>query len=77
MIVNAAHGQYACFFRLAGFSGLRCGELCGLRYEDLNGERGVIEVRRSSPYAEAQTKTPAGRRTVYLDALTLEMLLQH
>ena len=77
MLVNSASGQYKTFFRLAGFSGLRFGELAGLRYEDIDFNRGVLQVKRSSPYSET-TKTPAGfYRTVYLDAVTLEMIRQH
>jgi integrase len=76
MLVNAAQGQYKAFFRLAGFGGLRCGELTGLRCEDIDWERGIIEVWRSSPYTN-KTKSDAGSRTVYIDALTLEMLRQH
>jgi len=78
LIVNAARGQYKVFFRLAGYSGMRCSELAGLRYEDINWERGVVEVRRSATYGiEGQTKSPAGTRTVYLDAVTLQALREH
>jgi len=78
MLVNAAHGQYKPFFRLAGYSGMRCSELAGLRYEDINFDRGIVEVRRSATYGiEAQTKTPAGRRTIYVDTITLQMLREH
>jgi integrase len=78
MLVNAAHGQYKPFFRLAGYSGMRCSELAGLRYEDINFDRGIVEVRRSATYGiEAQTKTPAGRRTVYVDTITLQMIREH
>jgi integrase len=76
MLVNAAHGQYCVFFRLAGYSGMRCGELTGLKVEDINFDRALIHIRRSTPYGE-RTKTPAGYRTVYLDPVTLEMLRQH
>jgi integrase len=58
------------------FSGLRCGELTALRVEDINFDRALIHVRRSTPYGE-RTKTPAGYRTVYLDPATLEILRQH
>ena len=78
MLVDAAQGQYKPLFRLAGYSGMRSSELAGLRYEDINFDRGIIEVRRSATYGiEAQTKTPAGRRTVYVDTLTLQMLREH
>jgi len=74
-IVDAAPGQYKMLFRLAGFSGLRCGELCGLRVEDVKLNDGVVEVHRSVwNGVEGRTKTKAGRRTVFLDSVTLEML---
>jgi integrase len=74
-IVDAAPGQYKMLFRLAGFTGLRCGELCGLRVEDVKLDDGVLEVRRSVWEGhEGETKTRAGRRTVFLDSVTLEML---
>jgi integrase len=44
-IVDAAPGQYKMLFRLAGFTGLRCGELCGV--EDVKLDDGVVEVHRS------------------------------
>jgi integrase len=62
-------------FRLAGFTGLRCDELCGLRVEDVKLGDGVVEVHRSVwEGVEGRTKTRAGRRTVFLDSVTLEML---
>ena len=74
-IVDAAPGQYKMLFRLAGFTGLRCGELCGLRVEDVKPAEGVVEVRRSVwNGVEGKTKTKAGKRTVFLDSVTLEML---
>jgi integrase len=56
---------------------MRFGELSGLRVEDINFDRGFVDVRRTSAYNAERTKTPAGRRAVYLDATTLEMLRQH
>lgn len=35
------------FFTLAIFTGMRAGELCGLRWEDVDVERGIVHVRRS------------------------------
>jgi len=62
-------------FRLAAFTGLCCGELCGLRVEDVKLGDGVVEVHRCVwNGVEGKTKTKAGRRTVFLDSVTLEML---
>jgi len=74
-IVDAATGQYKMFFHLAGFTGLRSGELVGLRVEDLKLDYGVIEVRRSVWNGiEGATKTRAGKRNVFLDSATVQML---
>jgi integrase len=74
-IVDAAPGQYNMLFRLAGFTGLRCGELCGLRVEDCKMDDGFVEVRRSVWEGhEGDNKTRAGRRNVFLDSVTVEML---
>jgi CRP-like cAMP-binding protein len=65
-IVDAATGQYKVLFHLAGFTGLRSGELCGLHVEDLKLEHGVIEVRRAVWNGiEGETKTKSGKRNVF------------
>jgi len=77
-IVDAATGKYKVLFHLAGHTGMRCGELCALRVEDLKLEHGVIEVTRSVWNGiEGPTKTKAGRRVVYLDSVTVTMLRGH
>jgi len=77
-IVDGATGKYKVLFHLAGNTGMRCGELCALRVEDLKLELGVIEVTRSVWNGiEGPTKTKAGRRVVYLDSVTIKMLREH
>jgi len=74
-IVDAAEGKYKVLFHLAGHTGMRCGELCALRVEDLKLEHGVIEVSRSVWNGiEGPTKTKAGKRVIYLDSETIKML---
>jgi len=74
-IVEAATGQYKALFHLAGYTGLRSGELVGLRVEDLKLEHGVIEVRRSVWNGmEGLTKTKSGKRNVFIDSATIKML---
>ncbi len=74
-IVEAATGQYKLLFHLAGFTGLRSGELVGLRVGDLKLEHGVIEVRRAVWNGiEGDTKTKSGRRNVFIDSATIQML---
>ncbi len=77
-IINAAKGQYRVLFHLAARTGMRCGELCALRVEDLKLDHGVIEVTRSVWHGiEGPTKTKAGKRTVYLDSEAACMLRQY
>jgi integrase len=62
-------------FHLAGFTGLRSGELVGLRVEDLKLDDGVLEVRRAVWNGiEGNTKTKSGKRNVFIDSATIRML---
>jgi integrase len=75
LIVDAATGQYKVLFHLAGYTGLRSGELVGLRVEDLKLEHGVIEVRRAVWNGiEGDTKTKSGKRNVFIDSATIRVL---
>ncbi len=73
--MDAATGQYKVLFHLAGYTGLRSGELVGLRVEDLKLGHGVIEVRRAVWNGmEGDTKTKSGRRNVFIDSVTIQLL---
>jgi len=74
-IVDSATGQYKVLFHLAGFTGLRSGELVGLHVEDLKLDNGVIEVRRAVwNGVEGDTKTKSGKRNVFIDSATVQLL---
>lgn len=74
-IVDAATGQHKVLFHLAGYTGLRSGELVGLRVEDLKLDHGVIEVRRAVWNGiEGETKTKSGKRNVFIDSATIRLL---
>lgn len=47
-ILMAAEGPYKVFYRLAAETGMRAGELCGLRWEDVDSDPPMIRVRQSS-----------------------------
>ena len=65
-------------FHLAGFSGLRSGELSGLHVEDIDFVRGVVRVRRSVWRGlEVSTKTKKGYRDVFIDLATAQMLKEY
>jgi integrase len=77
-IIDAAWGQYKCLFQLARATGMRSGELFGLRAEDLDLENAIVHVRRSAwGHLEVTPKTDAGHRDVDIDAQTVRMLKKH
>jgi integrase len=68
-------------WRLLLVAGLRRGELCGLRYGDLEPDQGTLKVRRQivveDPGSRVRVKppkSPNGFRTLMLDADTLKGL---
>jgi len=71
-------------YLLAVTCGLRRGELCGLRWEDLDldGASPTLRVRQqllevSGRLSFGEPKTRAGRRTIALDAVTVTALTEH
>jgi integrase len=61
------------------FTGIRRGEVVGLRWSDVDTDAGVLHVRRAIGRGEAgsytkATKSDSGRRTVELDPATLKVL---
>jgi len=46
--------DWADFFRVLGWTGLRLGEACGLQWSDLDVQGGFIEVRRNTQYRKHQ-----------------------
>ncbi len=57
-IIAAAKEPYATMFTVAAMTGIRPGELCGLKVDDLDFERRLIFIRRSAWYGKLQqTKT--------------------
>ena len=72
-IIEAAEGRYKVLFHLAYTTGMRAGELFGLRVEDFNFDAGTVRVMRSTfRNIEDTPKTQKGRRTIYLDRRTQE-----
>ena len=59
------------FFYTDLMTGMRRGEICGLRWSDFDEEKGTLKVARSVRYANRQpiigeTKTEDGKRTIFL-----------
>ena len=61
-------------------TGLRRGELCGLKWEDFDGDKGVLKIRRTlykekgGKLTAGETKTARSRREIVLPASTVELL---
>ncbi len=61
-------------------TGLRRGELCGLKWEDFNAEKGTLKIRRTIRIGKGgavmagETKTGKGKRKIVLSPSTVELL---
>ena len=68
------------FFYTELTTGLRRGEICGLRWQDFDEKAGRLQIRRSVTTKEGggvavgQTKTSTGIRTIQLPPSTVELL---
>lgn len=68
------------FFYTELTTGMRRGEICGLRWEDFNADTGKLQIRRAihkkkgGGLAVGETKTETGTRTILLPPSTAELL---
>ncbi len=75
--------RFEVLLALALTTGMRHGELLSLHWQDINFERGTLQVRRSvsrvrgQGYKVFEPKTPRGRRMLTLPLFVLDMLKQH
>jgi integrase len=61
-------------------TGMRQGEILGLRWSDIDFEKSVLHVRRSMKKDKEVTsklKTAGSKRTIALSPLTIDVLLEH
>jgi integrase len=64
-------------------TGMRKGEMLGLRWQDIDLEKGVLQVRRTVRYLgrrgfiEGEPKTAKGRRKIVLPRFVLDALRRH
>lgn len=74
-ILAAASEPYKTFFWLAAETGMRAGELCGVRVDDLDLERGLVFVRQSAWRGKLQApKTESAIRRFSVSPQLIEHL---
>lgn len=79
--------KWEALFTLALATGMRQGELLGLKWQDINFATGTLQVRRiltrvpsrTSPrvFIEAEPKTQHSRRSITIASFAIESLQQH
>src|SRR5215212_3487521 len=83
VLLEAASGdRLEALYVLAGHTGMREGELLGLKWEDVDLERGVLRlrnalVREGGKTALGDLKTPKSRRSVRLTRAAADALAAH
>jgi integrase len=78
IVSKASNAQMKAFFATAAGTGMRSGELCGLRIEDVDLEKGIVSVRRSAWEGREQTpKTKNAVRKIGIDAEVVRILREH
>ncbi len=75
IVAKAQDAQMRAFYATAAGTGMRSGELCGLRIEDVDLDRAIVSIRRSSWEGSEQTpKTRNAVRKVGIDADVVRFL---
>jgi integrase len=78
IIAATKDAQSNALFATAAGTGMRSGELCGLRAEDVDLDNGIISVRRSAWEGGEQTpKTKNAVRKIGIDAELVRILRKH
>lgn len=79
----AAEGDsYGAIWHVALHTGMRCGELLGVRWADVDFNRAELRVRQTAIVVKyrlrfGEPKTKSGRRTIALDPATVAALREH
>lgn len=83
LMITAAGNRYEALLHLAITTGMRMGELLGLRWLDLDWASGTLKVQRQvqrhrgKGFVFQEPKTKAGRRVIELGPNTIRLLAGH
>lgn len=82
LFLNNVSNRYKSFFIAAWHTGLRMGELIGLKWEDIDWKKNTIIVKRSlyqthKKNYESLTKTKSGLRIVFMTPFLTEILKKY
>jgi integrase len=75
--------EHVALWTIAGYTGIRRGELCALQWSDVDLDRGTVHVGRSigkglhGALSEKAPKSDSGRRVVELDDVLVSALRAH
>jgi integrase len=82
-LIAAQESRYEVLYHLAIKTGMRKAELLGLKWDDLDWQKGTLKVQRQlqriprQGFLFVQPKTKSGRRTIQLGGQTLLQLRSH
>ena len=82
-LIAAQDDRYEALYHVAIKTGMRQGELLGLKWSDVDWNKGLLRVQRQAQRVTGRgivffpPKTKAGRRTIQLGEQTLQMLRKH
>jgi len=82
LVAAARVGRYDLPIRFTLATGVRQGELLGLKWEDVDFDAGTVSIRRAMSYVAGKTiftvpKTERSRRVIELSAATVHALRSH
>ncbi len=83
LLVTVSERRLEALLTLALATGMRKGEMLGLRWQDIDLEKGFLQIRRTLSfvtghgYIENEPKTKRGRRGIMLPSFVIESLKRH